>query len=248
VNLAQLTVIVPTRNEIHNIPTFLRSLPPEVALIGVDASQDDTATMMLALRPDQTLVIRHSSQITEARQIGAEAARTPWLLFTDADVVFAPDYFERLLTFQGYDAIYGPKLSRDDFMSYYRWFGRGQQVLQQVGIPAVSGSNLLVSRRALNGAGGFDLRLTCNEDSELGWRIKQRGYRITFAPDLVVYARDHRRLRLGLARKTLHSLTRCLLLYLHLIPARWRSRDWGYWAHLPGANGALKRKRTWLSR
>jgi glycosyltransferase involved in cell wall biosynthesis len=135
VNLAQLTVIVPTRNEAHNIPTFLRSLPPEVALIGVDASQDDTAEMMMAFRPDQTLVIRHSSRITEARQMGAEAARTPWLLFTDADVVFAPDYFEHLLTYQNYEAIYGPKLSRDDFISYYRWFGRGSFRLEFAGQP-----------------------------------------------------------------------------------------------------------------
>lgn len=239
-DLAQLSIIVPTRNEAHNLPAFLSSLPPEITLIGVDASQDATPDLMMALRPKRTLVIRHASRITEARQMGAEAARTAWLLFTDADVVFAPHYFECLLTYHSYDAVYGPKLSRDDFMNYYHWFGRGQQMLHQVGIPAVSGSNLLVSRRALSGAGGFDLRLTCNEDSELGWRIKQSGYRITFAPDLVVYARDHRRLRLGLARKTLHSLTRCLLLYLNLIPTRWRSRDWGYWAHLPGSNGSFK--------
>jgi len=233
VNLSQLTIIVPTRNEAHNIPAFLNSLPPEVNLIGVDASQDNTADLMTTLRPERTLVIRHPGKITQARQLGAEAARTTWLLFTDADVTFAPDYFKRLLVYQNYDALYGPKLSRDDFIGYYRWFGFGQQVLQQTGIPAVSGSNLLVSRQAFYGAGSFDLRLTCNEDSELGWRIKQKGYRITFAPDLVVYAHDHRRLRLGVARKTIHSLARCLLLYFNLMPTRWRSRDWGYWAHLP---------------
>lgn len=206
----------------------------------MDASEDTTADLIATLRPDQTLVIRHPGKIAEARQIGAEIARTPWLLFTDADVVFAPDYFDRLSTYQHYDACYGPKLSTDSFIRYYRWFERGQHLCQQLGIPAVSGSNLLMSRRTFLNVGGFDLRLTCNEDSELGWRIKREGYRIAFAPDLVVYARDHRRLRLGLARKMLHSLTRCLLLYLNLIPTRWRSRDWGYWAHRPEASDSLK--------
>lgn len=231
--LSQLTIIVPTRNEAHNIPGFLDSLPPAVKLIVVDASEDATADLITALRPDQTLVIRHSGKIAEARQVGGEAARTPWLLFTDADIVFAPDYFERLFVYQNYDACYGPKLSRDHFVPYYYWFARGQDWLQWLGIPAVSGSNLLMRRQAFLNLGGFDLRLTCNEDSELGWRIKRGGYRITFAPDLQVYACDHRRLRLGLGRKTLHSLTRCLLLYLNLIPNRWRGHDWGYWTQPP---------------
>ncbi len=240
--LSQLTIIVPTRNEAHNIPAFLSSLPTSATLIVVDASQDATTDLIMTLRPDRTLVIRHSGKITEARQMGAEAARTSWLLFTDADVVFAPDYFERLPIYQNYDALYGPKLSTDFFIRYYQWFGCGQCLLQRLGVPAVSGSNLLVNRRAFMAVGGFDLRLTCNEDSELGWRVQRGGYQIAFAPDLVVYARDHRRLRLGLVRKTLHSLTRCLLLYLNLIPTRWRSRDWGYWAHLPETNDSLKER------
>jgi hypothetical protein len=62
------------------------------------------------------------------------------------------------------------------------------------------------------------------------WRVKRRGYPVLFAPDLIVYARDHRRLEQGTARKTLHSISRCLLLYFNLMPARWRSHDWGYWS------------------
>lgn len=239
-DLNQLTVIVPTRNEVRNIPGFLASLSPLVKLIIVDASQDATADLSMTLRPDHTTIISHPGRIAEARQMGAETARTPRLLFTDADVIFAPDYFERLSLYDGYEACYGPKLSKDSFIRYYRWFGHGQHLFQAMGVPAVSGSNMLLSRRAFLQAGGFDLRLTCNEDSELGWRIKREGYRITFAPDLVVYARDHRRLHLGLTRKTLHSLTRCLLLYLNLIPARWRSRDWGYWAHQSEMNDSLQ--------
>lgn len=229
--LDQLTVIVPTRNEAKNIQGFLRSLPDQVALIVVDASEDNTPELVNKYRPNRTSVLCHPGRISEARFYGAQMAQSPWLLFTDADIVFGPDYFERLQHYPRCAVIYGPKLSQGEFIHYYRWFARGQQLSQWLGVPAASGSNLLISRQSLFRSGGFDLQLTCNEDSELVWRVKRAGFSVRFAPDLIVYEQDHRRLRLGRTRKTIHSLTRCLLLYLDLIPNRWRSRDWGYWSH-----------------
>ncbi len=228
--LQAVTVVVPTRNEARNIPAFLQSLHPEVSLIVVDASDDETPELIRRIRPHPTQVISSSAKIAEARQIGAEAARTPWLLFTDSDVIFAQDYFDRLRAYNhAFDSLYGPKMSQDQYTGYYRWFTRGQQFLHNLGIPAVSGSNHMVSREVFMDIGGYDLELTVNEDSEIGWRIKRRGYRIDFAPDLLVFARDHRRLKWGATRKTFHSLSRCALLYLNIIPDRWRSHDWGYW-------------------
>lgn len=243
--LDEITVIVPTRDETRNIPAFLRSLPPAVKLIAVDASRDETPELITALRPHSTQVLAQPrtievstsgrinslpfGSVAHARQIGAQAATTPWLLFTDADIIFSPRYFDRLEACQQCDVLYGPKLSLDEYVEYYRWFTRGQGLSHWLGVPAVSGSNLLVNRSAFEAVGGFDLDLPCNEDSELGWRIRRAGFRVEFAYGLVVYAIDHRRLRSGLARKSLHSVVRCFLLYLNLIPARWRSSDWGYW-------------------
>lgn len=228
--IKEITVIVPTRNESHNIPAFLEALPGNLLLIVIDASQDATPRLIQELRSQNTRLIRYPGNVTQARQHGAELANTPWLLFTDADVIFALDYFDRLSSYGGCDALYGPKLSGDQFKTYYRWFAKGQRVSHALGIPAASGSNLLVRRRAFVDAGGFDLELTCNEDSELFWRLKRLGYRIDFAPDLLVYARDHRRLHWGVLRKTCHSVLRCLLLYFNLLPSRWRQGDWGYWS------------------
>lgn len=213
-NLQDLTVVVPTRNEAHNIRALLHSLPASLSLIVVDASDDETPNIITTLRPAHTIVIQHPGTVTEARQIGAMAARTPWLLFTDADVIFAADYFDRLPAHSHADLIYGPKLSTDAFIRYYRWFTRGQRLLHFLGFPAASGSNLLVSRQAFLAVGGFDLRLTCNEDTELSWRVKRAGYRVTFANDLIVYARDHRRLhtRYGVENTALfHALRGPLL-------------------------------------
>lgn len=233
-NLDTITVVVPTRNERHNIPTFLASLPPDVSLVVVDASTDDTPTVIESLRPRHTRVICQPSNVTEARCIGADAATTEWLLFTDADITFAPDYFATLAARPNdSDALYGPKLSRDAFRYYYKFFSWGMRLIHNAGIPAVSGSNLLVKRSVYHAIGGFDLSLTVNEDSELGWRVPRQGYRIDFDPALKVYARDHRRLERGRFYKTAHSLVRCGLLYFNLMPKRWRSRDWGYWKPQP---------------
>ncbi|MBN1936528.1 MAG: glycosyltransferase [Anaerolineae bacterium] len=227
----QVSVVLPTKNEAHNIVPFLQSLPADIPLVVVDASDDNTPTLIAEHRPRQTRIIRNPARIAEARQIGAAAAETEWLLFTDADVVFAPDYFERIQACNDEcDVIYGSKRSLDAYARYYRWFSRGQGLAHRLGVPAASGSNLLIRREALLACGGFDLRLPVNEDTEVVWRIKQRGYRVCLAPELIVYECDHRRLRRGAVRKTLHTLARCLLLYLNLMPDRWRSADWGYWS------------------
>lgn len=234
-----ITVILPTQNESHNIGRFLGSVPDGVSLIVVDASDDSTPDIVTSVRPDYTMVIRHPGTVTEARRIGADAAATQWLLFTDADVVFPRDYFGKLGVLDGYDLIYGPKLSPDHFRRYYRWFAYGQSLIDRLGVPAASGSNCAVSKEAYLISGGFDTDLTCNEDSELAWRVKRCGFSTRFSMDLAVYATDHRRLKMGMIRKTLHSVTRCTALYFGLIPRKWRGNDWGYWPRNDSDRGLL---------
>lgn len=232
---SDVTVLLPTKNERNNIGAFLASLPPDVHLIAVDASDDGTAERMLELRPRMTRILRDAGNIPRARQVAAEAARTPWLLFTDADVAFDEGYFERLERLErlelheGVGGIVGTKRTRRGYRVYHRLFLEGQRLLHALGIPAATGSNMLVLREALERAGGFDQRLSCNEDSELMWRVQRSGFEVVFAPELKVFARDHRRLERGVARKLAHSLTRCALLYLDLLPRRWQEKDWGYW-------------------
>lgn len=227
---SDVTIVLPTRNEQNNIPSFLSSLPEECHLIVVDSSEDNTAELIREIRPERTRILRKVSNIPEARQAGVELATTQWLLFTDADILFPVGYFDLLDQYDGYDCVYGSKLSVTGYRKYYRYFAYAQQASHSIGIPAATGSNLLVKRKIIAAVGGFDPNLVCNEDSELVWRIKRSGFRTTYAPDLIVIATDHRRLEKGILRKTLHSLFRCTLLYFNLIPAKWRRYDWGYWS------------------
>jgi len=224
-----MTLVLATRDEVHNIGTFLESIPPGIRLIVVDASHDQTPDLIERLRPHNSLVLREPGTVTQARQRGAEIAETPWLLFSNADIVFPPGYFEKLDGLTSQAVYYGSKLSRNRYRRYYGWIAAGQALCQLGGIPATSGSNLLIPRAVLSAVGGFDLGLNCNEDSEVVWRIRRAGFRVRFCRDLVVYATDHRRIERGRIGKTLHSVTRCALLYTDLMPRSLRSSDWGYW-------------------
>ena len=231
--LTDLTIVIPTRNKAANIEIFLASVPPEVELIIVDNSDDETAAIVRRRRPSRTVLLHCGGSLTIARETGARAARSRWLLFADADVRFSPSYFATLTKLlersAGAALLFGSKLSADDYIGHYRRLSIAQGLLARLKIPAASGSTMLVTSEASAAVGGFDTSLPCNEDSELGWRIARAGFAWRHEPRLVVYATDQRRLRRGPLRKTLHTVFRCTTLYLNLIPQRWRSHDWGYW-------------------
>lgn len=241
----RVSVLLATRDERRNIPAFLEALPREVELIVVDASQDDTARLIRAARPERTRIIRSSAPLTLARQLAAEAATGDWLLFTDADVRFEAGYFARLgaLLDVPIDAFYGPKRATGEFGRQGLLFVAGQAWLDRRGVAAASGSNLGVRREAFIGVGGFARDLPVNEDTELAMRLRRLGYRVSYRPELGVDSLDDRRLRAGAIRKLIHSVVRCALLLVgpHFrLPRRLLTHDWGYWRQ---RNGTLNRRR-----
>ncbi len=222
-------------NERSGVDRFLDSVPDDVALVVVDSGDDGTAERIEERRPD-AVVVRAAANIPTARQWGARVATTPWLLFADADVRFRRGYFDRLADVACPDdlgGVVGVKGSDGGFGRYHRWFVRGQALLSAVGIPAASGSNMIVAADALAWVGGFDPALSVNEDTELMFRVARAGWRVTFEPGLGVEAFDHRRLELGLARKVAHGAVRNSALWLGVFPQAVRRSDWGYWASRP---------------
>lgn len=237
-HLDDLTVIVPTKNEAANIGPFLASLDPRVRLVVVDASTDNTREIIREARPERTVVLYDEGSIPRARQLGTEAAETEWVLFTDADMSFGDGYWaawEALDLGPKVGAVQGGKYSADEaYRTYYRLFSLGIRVLSWITVPAGSGSNMIVRRRALLAAGGFDEALTANEDIYALWSVRKAGWRVTYAPGLKVYERDHRRLDQGRLKKTLHGWVRPLMLFTGVGKESVRTSSWGYWADEPG--------------
>ncbi|MEO0556775.1 MAG: glycosyltransferase family A protein [Bacteroidota bacterium] len=229
----EITVVVPTKNEEDNIVPFLSSLDPNVELIVVDASTDQTRERIAAHRPNRTRVIQQASTIPEARNIGLKAAQTEWILFTDADMSFEATYWDNLRNKNlgpHVGAIQGGKLSADgEYRLYYRMFTLGIRVLSWLTIPAGSGSNMIFRREPFLDAGGFDEALVANEDIYALWTMRKTGWRVPFVSGLNVLERDHRRLDQGRFRKTIHGWIRPVMLFSGLGASQVRKSDWGYW-------------------
>lgn len=233
IDLQAVSVVIPTRNEAHNIRAFLAALHPAIELIVVDASDDDTGRLVPHLRPERTKVILSDAPIAVARQIGAEAAEGDWIVFSDADVRFEPGYFTTLAQGIAGDAFYGPKYATPTYPRYSQFFNACQRACHRLGVPAASGSNMGLRREVFKQVGGFRLELPVNEDTELMMRVKHCGFHVRYMRSLAVRSLDDRRLDRGVALKTLHSLSRNLLLMVNLyipIPRRWLRHDWGYWS------------------
>ena len=111
-NLPALAVIVPALNEQDTVRPAMRSLLasdyPELTVIAVDdRSTDGTGQILDELAAGtHRLTVFHVSELpagwlgkNHALWIGASFARTPWMLFTDADVHFDPTALRRAVGF-----------------------------------------------------------------------------------------------------------------------------------------------------
>jgi hypothetical protein len=109
--LPDVTAVVPCRNEAAGVERAMRSLlaqdlaPLRVVAVD-DRSTDGTGAILDRLAAeDPRLEVVHVTALPDgwlgknhACHVGAERARGEWLLFTDGDVVFAPDALPRALS------------------------------------------------------------------------------------------------------------------------------------------------------
>lgn len=217
--LPQITVIVPARNEMAAIEATIRSLLAQtipLEIIAVDDRSTDTTGQILdrmaaePIAPGKSLTVLHVTELpagwmgkTHAMALAARQAATPWLLFTDADILFAPDALERALLF-AHDSSADHlvvaltlilKSAGERFMisviqcftmfTFRPWnVANPEAKRDSVG---AGGFNLMRAEvyRAL---GGFEaLRLEVLEDLRLGYEVKSHGYRqrVVFGRDLI---------------------------------------------------------------
>ncbi len=218
--MPHVTVIVPARDEADTIEATLRSLLAQTGIrlqiIAVDdRSVDGTGEKMDALARE-AIAGTQSFETIHVRELppgwlgkphalarGVEQARAPWLLFTDGDVLFAPEALHLALgaairenvdhfvlaptlisTTVGAAAIQATAQVLAHFVTR-AWKISDPQARDAFG---VGGFNL-VRKDALEAFGGMErLRMEVVEDVALGWLIKKElGRRSFFAlgPGLV---------------------------------------------------------------
>lgn len=206
---ASLSVIVPARNEESSVAAGLRSLLAsqnvDLEIIAIDdRSEDSTGAIMDELRhehpaPGVRYVVNHIATLPpgwlgkpHAMARGAALAAGEWLLFTDADVVFAEDTLARALAYANRAqvdhlivvptlvartlgermmlpflyvlSIWGPQL----------WRVADPEARDAVGVGAFN----LMRRSVYEAVGGWEpLRMEVIEDLRMGVVIKRAGFR-----------------------------------------------------------------------
>ncbi|HLK53346.1 MAG TPA: glycosyltransferase [Candidatus Angelobacter sp.] len=216
--LPSLTIVVPARNEQAEIETALRSLLelnyPQHKVVAInDRSTDQTGQIMdrIAAEPSTQgrLQVVHVQELpagwlgkVHAMWTGAQQGSSDWLLFTDADCVFAPDTVRRAMQYAlktGADHLVlfptahmhslGERMmiAFPQVMSNFAmrpWKVRDPNARDHMGVGAFN----LVRRAAYDAIGTYEkLRLEVVDDIKLGEAIKKSGLRqdVVFGPGLV---------------------------------------------------------------
>jgi cellulose synthase/poly-beta-1,6-N-acetylglucosamine synthase-like glycosyltransferase len=93
--LPDVTVIIPARNEAHQIANAVASFPGLAVIVVNDGSSDDTAAVAVAAGArvmDAPALKAGCLGKPNACAAGAAVAETKWLLFVDADTAFKPGF------------------------------------------------------------------------------------------------------------------------------------------------------------
>jgi len=203
----KLSVVVACRNEEANVRAALASLLaqdyPDLQIVAIDdRSEDRTGAVLDAMAADDPrLRVLHVTSLpagwlgkTHALQRGAEQATGDFLLFTDADVLFAPDALRRAIAWAVRDGLghavalpqfVAPGFAERSFVSLFGMLllihlrvdriGRSDGARVGAGHVGVGAFNL-VRRSDYDAVGGHTrLRLEVVDDVKLGLILRRAG-------------------------------------------------------------------------
>jgi glycosyltransferase involved in cell wall biosynthesis len=214
--LPRVSIIVPARNEEAMIEPAVRSLLaldyPDYELVVVDDRSDDSTGAILDRLKDEfgaRLTVVHVRELpdgwlgkTHAMWKAAEAARGEWLLFSDADVVHAPEALRRAMAYAQHEqaahmvllpTVEMKSVGERMMISYFQamfifahrpWKVRDPKSKDIMGVGAFN----LVRRDAYDRIGTYrSMRLSVVDDMRLAEKIKEHGFasRVAFAEGMV---------------------------------------------------------------
>lgn len=191
--MTDVTVVIVTRDRADILGEALDALrgqtrPPDRILVVDDGSTDATAGALDAAEGVDAI---HTPPrgIAAARNAGWRAATTEVVAFTDDDCVPSPEWLEELLRpieAGTADVVQGRTLPRPDHADREGPWSRTLRVESEQGYYQTA--NIAYRRVCLEAVGGFDEQFArVGEDTDVAWRVREAGFRTTFASDALVH-------------------------------------------------------------
>ena len=200
-NPIKVTIVIPTYNRKEMLKETLNSLFNQTyskdkyeIIVCDDGSIDGTEEIVKELIKDSPCVLRYLKQENRgpasARNLGIDNAVGDIIGFTDDDCVVSNTWIENAVPYFNNKTVGGVVGSTRPQKSPTQEIFKAVHVMQ---IDEDEGSyatcNIFYSKNVLIEVGGFDTefkRAFC-EDTDLGWRIKNKNYRICFDENILVY-------------------------------------------------------------
>ncbi|MFQ6000710.1 MAG: glycosyltransferase [Anaerolineae bacterium] len=197
------SVIVPAHNATATIGECLealrrQSLPgADYEIIVVDDGSSDSTRESVAEYGAKLLTQDHQGPAV-ARNLGAAQAQGEIILFTDADCVPASDWIETLLTAFSDDQIAGAKgiyrTHQKELVARFvqlEYEDKYDLMRKERYIDFIDTYSAAYRKEVFNNNEGFDPAFprASGEDVEFSYRLAERGYKMVFVPQAIVYHR-----------------------------------------------------------
>lgn len=197
---ADVSVVVPIRNEAATLPAFLASLDQQDAspleLVLVDAGSTDSTPQILrqfaAVRPHVRIVCIEAAFPGRARNVGIRAARGAWIAMTDAGTIVNRRWLAELVaarTAADVDAVFGtyePVLDTSFQKCIALCFLAQSREIEGKRFRGPSTASLLMKKDVWAELGGFPEHLRACEDLLFFRMLADRGYHTAYAPGAMV--------------------------------------------------------------
>ena len=196
-----VSIIIPTFNGALRIGNCLDALLNQVAVRNVeilvvdDGSTDDTANVIEGY-PNVHLISQANAGPAAARNRGAQSARGVIILFTDDDCVPMPDWLDAMLAPFNNPEVVGAKgiyrTHQTRLMARFVQIEYEDRYRMMAGLPSIDFIDTYSAafrRDCFLEMGGYDTSfpVACAEDIELSYRMSAQGWKMTFAPEAIVY-------------------------------------------------------------
>lgn len=243
-----VSIIIPVRNEEKNLPRLFKSLSlldypkNKLEIIIVDGCSSDQ-TVALAKKYRAKIISNPEIIRGAGCQIGIEVAKGKLVAFTDADCTVPSHWLKGLIKFFHKDdlvaGVGGPNLTPKDDSRFAQAVGDVLTLLTKAGsryglqsqetreIYHNPGCNVVYRKKAILQAGGFNCDLITCEDEELDYRLREKGFKLLFVPNISVnhYRRFNYRgifnqsFRFALGRAQAIKIHHSMAQWFHFIPS-----------------------------